>query len=688
MKLNSIYLQNIRSYEEQEIKFPDGAVLLSGNIGSGKSTVLLALEFALFGLQKGLLGSALLRNGKNEGKVRLELELDNNKIMIERAIKRHKSSITQEYGSVTINNSKKELSTSEMKDLILKLLNYPAEFLTKNPILYRYTVYTPQEEMKHILMEDKEDRLNTLRRVFGVDNYKKIITNTEIADKKLREISKSKEGFISNLDSKKKELENKKKNKEKTRGEIEKLMPEVLRLKKIVEEKKKSVEETEEKLRELNKTKTEIASIRVELREKRNSIKINDEEIAIIEEYLARVDEEFKKEKIDVENLENSLKEISSEMQSIEKEQDELKRSQIMIERKIASLEFNRQHREKVNADILKLNTCPTCKQTVSADYKKEIEDRTNSELKTVIENLNAEEKNKEEIEKKLYSLKEKLRELTKKEKESSLFSFKIRNFEEKKSRRQKLSDYAKKINMEINDLSEKEKIFNEKLESWKDLEEDYKNSRRSLEEERGKERATEIRKAELEQELKGHSDTIAEMEDEINEKEIEREKVLYINKIRDWLSDQFIPLVMLIEKNIMNRVQQDFSKLFEKWFSMLANDLNARLDSDFTPIIEQSGYQIDYEYLSGGERTAAALAYRLALNQVINSLMSHIKTRDLIILDEPTDGFSSEQLDKMRQVLSELKVKQLILVSHESKIEEFVQHIIRFDKKEFTTIK
>jgi exonuclease SbcC len=85
---------------------------------------------------------------------------------------------------------------------------------------------------------------------------------------------------------------------------------------------------------------------------------------------------------------------------------------------------------------------------------------------------------------------------------------------------------------------------------------------------------------------------------------------------------------------------------------------------------------------MSGGERTAIALAYRLALNQTINSLMSKIKTKDLVILDEPTDGFSEQQLDKMRDVLQELKVQQLIIVSHETKIESFVENIIKFRKE------
>ena len=53
----------------------------------------------------------------------------------------------------------------------------------------------------------------------------------------------------------------------------------------------------------------------------------------------------------------------------------------------------------------------------------------------------------------------------------------------------------------------------------------------------------------------------------------------------------------------------------------------------------------MDYDFLSGGERTAAALAYRLALNQTINSILSKIKTRGIIILDEPTDHLDMESI-------------------------------------------
>ena len=108
---------------------------------------------------------------------------------------------------------------------------------------------------------------------------------------------------------------------------------------------------------------------------------------------------------------------------------------------------------------------------------------------------------------------------------------------------------------------------------------------------------------------------------------------------------------------------------------------ISVRIDDGFTPVIEQNGYETAVGNLSGGEKTAVALAYRLALNKVINDIISGINTKDILILDEPTDGFSSEQLDKVREVLRQIGIKQVIIVSHEPKIESFVDNIIRIGK-------
>jgi exonuclease SbcC len=152
MMLQKIKLKNIRSYQECEIEFPQGSFLLSGDIGSGKTTILLAIEYALFGLQPGQRGSALLRNNTDFGEVSLEFEIDGHSIILERKLKRSQNAINNDYSAISIDGNKLELSATELKTRVISLLGYPSEFVKKNNLLYRYTVYTPQEHMKQVIL--------------------------------------------------------------------------------------------------------------------------------------------------------------------------------------------------------------------------------------------------------------------------------------------------------------------------------------------------------------------------------------------------------------------------------------------------------------------------------------------------------------------------------------------------------
>jgi exonuclease SbcC len=53
------------------------------------------------------------------------------------------------------------------------------------------------------------------------------------------------------------------------------------------------------------------------------------------------------------------------------------------------------------------------------------------------------------------------------------------------------------------------------------------------------------------------------------------------------------------------------------------------------------------------------------------------------MILDEPTDGFSKEQLFKIRDILAELNCPQVIMVSHERELESFADHVLKVEKRE-----
>ena len=116
MLLNSLIIDNIRSYEHEEVEFPRGISLFEGDIGSGKSTVLMAIEFALFGLgsQKA---ESLLAKKSESGTVILDFSVDDEKYEIKRTLLRKNSGVNQDPKNswIKIDGVKEPLSPSEFK---------------------------------------------------------------------------------------------------------------------------------------------------------------------------------------------------------------------------------------------------------------------------------------------------------------------------------------------------------------------------------------------------------------------------------------------------------------------------------------------------------------------------------------------------------------------------------------------
>ncbi len=843
MIIKRIQLKNIRSYENAEISFPQGSVLLSGDIGCGKTSVLLAIEFALFGLQPGQKGAALLRSQEKEGKVSLELEIDGKEILIERTLKRGKT-ISQEEAFITIDGDKKEMAVSELKNLILSLLDYPSEFAKKSNILYRFTVYTPQEEMKQIILETSETRLDTLRHVFGIDKYKRIKENAEIIRVYFRGEIKKKQGMIADLDEKKtrksvklekiiclnssllgieKELAKfveQRKQAEQALKDVEEKIEEKRKIENDTDKTKIMLAGKKEALRSLEKDKEALSKQKEEIRDnlakskdlkelieampslKGVLSKIKESQVLLekgIKETESKIEEkkkfehEIEKTKIllagkkemfsslvrEQERIQQQIDEAGKvsfselDILNLEKEKEECKKAveslnsqNLEISSQISSLNLRSSEDEKLKSTISKIELCPTCLQDVDAVYRANITNKLESEISANKRKISELSDEKGRIISKLEELKKKSQECESRISELRFMKIKLEAVNEKKSRiieiasqkssiekdfemlekhmenlgnsafllrkydavfEQKKKDLQDLISLEkenemtitnnqkeIDRQTEQKSKITEKEIQIRDLESRksaidkdifllekhieslksasfelakydliFKTKESELEQARRSEKISEISLSNVKKEIEMINREIAELEGEIAEKEKIKESLAYLMSLQDWLTSTFLEVISFTEQHVMLKLRDEFSKLFNEWFNILVPEIfTVRLDDSFTPIIEQQDYELDYNFLSGGERTAIALAYRLALNQTINSLLSKIKTKDIVILDEPTDGFSEQQLDKMRDVLSQLKVKQLILVSHESKIESFVENIIKFRKE------
>lgn len=717
MLIKSITLKNIRSYLNETIEFPEGSVLFSGDIGSGKSTILLSIEFALFGIMRPeLTGTTLLRNGKKEGFVELVFEIEDKEVIIRRVLKRGKTQVGQDSGYIIVAGNRTTGTAVELKQKILDLLGYPKDLLTKSKsLIFKYTVYTPQEKIKEILFGNQEARLEILRKIFGIEKYKRIRENSQILMKELREKKIIFESQILDLDEKKGQrkelldiLNRVKKSLDENQKKLEKD-------KDIFDKLKKEINENEKSFAELRLMKKDLAVLGAELVGKVEASTRNKIEIEDIEKNIENINKninESEKEKSKIEELEKLLKEKKQQIIELEKESkkkekilsdidkikgivEQLKSENIKLETKIDSS-------KNTVKRVSEIDKCPSCLQIVDKSHKEGIKERENKTIreldakrKLVVERIKENEVllkdlkiDKEKIESSLSNIgliKVDIRNISEKidEKKEKTHSFEkiIKTMKQRLTERLNLKEELKK---DVGIINKKKIELIYKIKESSASEEKLESMKEKFEEILNKKQETELQVASLKKEKENLDTSIVKLQKDIDEKEKLSARLSKTQQFENWIKKYFIKLMEIIEKNIMAQVYHNFNDIFMQWFNMLIEEeiITAKLNDEFAPVVEQNNHKVEIENLSGGEKTALSLAYRLALNKVINDFIDEIKTKDIIILDEPTDGFSSEQLDRVRDVLEQLNVKQSIIVSHEQKMESFVGQVIRIEKE------
>ena len=189
---------------------------------------------------------------------------------------------------------------------------------------------------------------------------------------------------------------------------------------------------------------------------------------------------------------------------------------------------------------------------------------------------------------------------------------------------------------------------------------------------------------SEIVQDIKNDKSKEKEIKNEIKQYEKWYNEYKKLDEYYTWTKQFFIPTVDEIEKQILISIQQDFNENYRKWFKLLIDDSSkdSRVDENFTPILEQDGFEQDFYNLSGGEKTSISFAYRLTLNEMMRKNTESLKS-NLLILDEPTDGFSDTQLTKVKDVLKELNSEQIILVSHQKELGTYADNSFRISKSD-----
>ncbi len=666
MIIDSVTVRNIRSYSDGEttIDFPEGTVLIEGDVGSGKSTVLYAIEFALFGVAE-MTGSYLLTEGKNKGFAELTFVADGASYTVHRGLKRGKKAIAQEDCYITANGHKELLSPTDLKSRVVDILKFNEP---RNPkaqsLIYRFAIFTPQEKMKEIVAEDSASRLPTLRKVLGLEDYKVALDNSDFVARRIRTNIERLRGASSGLEEKEAQALGLKEQ----IGGLEKSMPELEQRESAAS---RNLDELNAKQRELAKDRERLVAISNLVPDLERNVQTLEVQIIGELELFRRNEEKLAKDAPLIEEFQRrkppsdkSWSELETEKASKQSEKEKLVSAQAKLEQRL-----------KETDDLIQKGECPLCGQKIVPAKFGEKSSHLHGELESV-------GKERETVEKEVSAL--------------SLLQEAVREYEMERERIERL----------VNEKAELEPLVSEaRVRVGKETAELELQRRRLAELKEESSKMSELlgKTEKLDKELQLAQNARDEARDELTkartqkeekvkelgrvEKEVQGMKLMRVEAGRlgnytMWLATYFQPTVEAIEKQMMVQMNMRFDQEFKRFYSTLIEDqeLTVRVDDQFKPIFERHSYEQDYDALSGGERTSVALAYRLALNAIVQEVATS-SAGELLILDEPTEGFSKAQLYKVRDTLEELECRQVILVSHESELEGMADHIFKVEK-------
>lgn len=625
----------------------------------------MAIEFALFGLGSEK-GGSLLRAGASKAKVSITIGVDGGEYSIQRSLVRKKGGVQQLEGTLTTpDGAVMNYSSSELKEKVLEILNFNEPPNPKaQSFIFRYAVFTPQEEMKTILFLSSDLRLQTLRKAFRLEDYRiaaenaRILVNEierridrlEIKISEIPDLQKNINDLQQKIREKQKDLDVLNANREKIQAQIDDLNSQ------------KETLQTEEKT--LTRVIGAVEPLEKLIRSKGEQIEKAKADAGKFEKKLTSLQPKIK----ELEAIENSTdktqEELEEEIEKLEKVGQVLRRKEAQIESKIEDYET-----------IQESGVCPTCDRPVKpSEIAKKIKTK-------VLEKEEVSGK-AEERAKKLEDVKDILKKKAKYEDAQ----------EELKELKEEMNEYAGEISGLGNSISgaqgeideAKQRLVNAQkdLTRLQEVSKELKYLEVQTSEKDRELRSMEKEISAIDASIKGWNDQIESLQQKIKEMQGFEETSGVLKENRIWLEDYFIPTLDQIERQVLLNINQDFNANFQKWFGMLVEDpgKEARVDEEFTPVIQQDGYEQEIYYLSGGEKTSAALAYRLALNALVQRVSTGMRS-NLLILDEPTDGFSKEQLVKVREVLDEIQSPQVIIVSHERELESLADQVFRVSK-------
>jgi len=689
MKIKAVHLENIRSHKKSVINFTDGFNCLVGGLGTGKSSVLYAIDFALFGEPLGRSYDYLLREGEDRARVILQFTVNGKEYAIIRALKRIGNRISQDMDQLRFFENG-ELVAELKSDAVLEQL-FSSLGIDKN--IFRRLIWIRQEHLKDVLNMTPSERQKTIDELFNLSDYENAWSN-------MRSVIRWYESEKSSLEKD----------------------PDVMQIKDLEARLSEAISEMKVKKIELEKVKANLLRAGAKLREskarleelenlrKRNE-KLREHEsrlqarISAAKESLRmlkmRIDEEFKRIE-ELRRLRNSLREQEKLQRSrledvgvpgdlkIDELREHLEGLREMISAELGKEETLRSEIKRASqrvSSIAEKSRCPLCLQNLSAEYKDRLIRKLRGEISENKRML-------EEFEKKVSRLEATHNVLAEVISKIQTIEARIENLREQEESAEKVLAETRKrveeVNVEISQLRAEIASIHSQMRKFdvSKIEKAQREHNIIFEEYAGlKSKA---------QSLEAQIVEISKRIDELKERlEAASKKVKRLDRVKRIL--EIAREIRQSYRSIQPKLRRDFVLYLERTVQQILDELaggdsslQVRIDENYTPIVEgESGYRRNVQNLSGGERTMLAFAYRLGIAQLLMQWRTG-RGLQLLLLDEPTESLGREDgsINRLAESLSRLKtVEQIIAVTHSEEFADKADHVIWLNKRDNQSI-
>ncbi|NPA62548.1 MAG: SMC family ATPase [Methanococci archaeon] len=259
MIIKEIKMNNFKSHANSKITFDKGIVAIIGENGSGKSSIFEAVFFALFGVDSNFKYENII--SKNRKSVRVELDFE---------VRGDNYKIIREYdngGKAKLYKNGKLYASSI--SAVNKTVN---EILGIDKNLFLNSIYIKQGEIAKFLMLKPSERMETIAKLLGIDEFEKCY-------QKMGEILKEYKSKLERLEG---ELSNKESFEQELRDMEKKLQEKIDELSKINETIKKigkELKDAEDELSNIEKKKLQYEKFISKLEERKTALELNKQKL-------------------------------------------------------------------------------------------------------------------------------------------------------------------------------------------------------------------------------------------------------------------------------------------------------------------------------------------------------------------------------------------------------------------------